>query len=620
MITKWKLENFKAVVEATELDFAPLTVFAGPNSSGKSTWIQSILLVAQTLSSRLSQPPVLLNGVLTRLGEFRDLKSVGGKKREITIAFESKPSSEVLTEYMSEVDLETVSVEFSFDSGEPGGQPGLYEVQPRLCRSSLRCWTHVDEKTGRADKSHMEVRRRTDTGPTEDATRTVTTAAGSELGTGDINYDFEIELDGDSQHDLKEELSAASVVGCRFNHFLPYTLMVRFDQREEIAKAIATAVVDPGRYRRAPRHLSEKDLVLPASVIELIRDRVGDAGRDLLEPVLFSDAGPGSITARDWVDGLKRLQYSRRSEVQRSLQGLAQEIHDLVRSSRPPTTSTTAHRLPSESLFEGANYLDWVWPQMCRYLGPLRDEPKPLYPIVPSLDPSELGLRGEYTAAVIHQNKHRVVTYISSDGFREHGVRAAVEKGTLASAVQDWLKYLDIGSRLNTVDKGKLGHELRIEVPDVGGYHDLTHVGVGVSQVLPILVICFLAERDTTLIFEQPELHLHPKVQSRLGDFFLSMAVLGKQCVIETHSEYLINRLRLRSVQAEGDEIASLVRTYFVEMRGGRSTCRPVRINEYGAIQDWPEGFFDQSPREIEEIISAAAEKHHKSLSMREDK
>jgi predicted ATPase len=107
--------------------------------------------------------------------------------------------------------------------------------------------------------------------------------------------------------------------------------------------------------------------------------------------------------------------------------------------------------------------------------------------------------------------------------------------------------------------------------------------------------MCLLAEPDTALLFEQPELHLHPRVQTLLGDFFLSMALTQKQCVIETHSEYLINRLRFRAAAAASDKpLADQMTIYFVEKKGGKSRFRPVIVNEYGAIQDWPEGFFER--------------------------
>jgi predicted ATPase len=131
-----------------------------------------------------------------------------------------------------------------------------------------------------------------------------------------------------------------------------------------------------------------------------------------------------------------------------------------------------------------------------------------------------------------------------------------------------------------------------------------------VSQVLPILVSCLISEYDTTLLFEQPELHLHPAVQSRLADFFLSMAVLGKQCIIETHSEYLINRLRFRIASSPLDgSLTSSAKIYFVEKRADTSSFKEIVVNDFGAISEWPEGFFDQSQGEAERILLAASEK-----------
>ena len=73
MITQWTLENFKSVSGPETLEFAPLTVLAGANSSGKSTVIQSILLLSQTLRNRRTSRLLLLNGDLARLGTFTDL-------------------------------------------------------------------------------------------------------------------------------------------------------------------------------------------------------------------------------------------------------------------------------------------------------------------------------------------------------------------------------------------------------------------------------------------------------------------------------------------------------------------------------------------------------------------
>jgi predicted ATPase len=262
-----------------------------------------------------------------------------------------------------------------------------------------------------------------------------------------------------------------------------------------------------------------------------------------------------------------------------------------------------------QSLQASCDYMRRYFAQSIRYLGPLRDEPKALYPLAGGVDPMDVGLKGENTAAVLDLHKSRLTRFLSPAAFAEPAITADAIHRTLKTAVTDWLKYLGVAENVESIDRGKLGHELKIRIDERSGDQDLTHVGVGVSQVLPILVMCLLADLDTVLLFEQPELHLHPKVQTLLGDFFLSMAMLKKQCIIETHSEYLINRLRFRAAAAKSDNVASQMTIYFVEKKQDKSQFRPIVVNEFGAIQDWPEGFFDQSQREAEETLKAAVKK-----------
>ena len=245
-----------------------------------------------------------------------------------------------------------------------------------------------------------------------------------------------------------------------------------------------------------------------------------------------------------------------------------------------------------------------------KYLGPLRDAPKPLYPLAPAADPYDVGLRGEHTASILELHKNKKIKYLPSDNFKLPVIDHKTITRSLETAVIDWLQYLGVAGSVESRDRGKLGHELKIMLPNSDSSHDLTHVGVGVSQVLPILVMCLLADTDSTLVFEQPELHLHPRVQTLLGDFFLSMALCNKQCIVETHSEYFIDRLRFRIASAPiENELNSQAKIYFVEKPAQDSLFREVEINEYGAITDWPEGFFDQSQQQAEDILRAATVK-----------
>ena len=240
----------------------------------------------------------------------------------------------------------------------------------------------------------------------------------------------------------------------------------------------------------------------------------------------------------------------------------------------------------------------------------MRDAPKPLYPLAPAADPHDVGLRGEHTASILELHKNKKISYIPSANFKGPGIDRKTVTRTLGAAVTDWLQYLGVANSVRSRDRGKLGHELKVGLSNSDSTYDLTHVGVGVSQVLPILLMCLLADTDSTLVFEQPELHLHPRVQTLLGDFFLSIVLCSKQCIVETHSEYFIDRIRFRiAASAPESELNSNAKIYFVEKPSRASSFREVVINEYGAISDWPEGFFDQSQQQAEAIITAALAK-----------
>ena len=238
-----------------------------------------------------------------------------------------------------------------------------------------------------------------------------------------------------------------------------------------------------------------------------------------------------------------------------------------------------------------------------------------MYPLESSSSSTELGLKGENTAAVFDNNKDKLIDYVDPDSFSNvSNIHLIPQKGILSDVITKWLVYLGVASDIKTNDKGKIGHELKITNDIEGMPQDLTHVGVGVSQILPILVMCLLSNKGDSIILEQPELHLHPKVQSRLADFFVSINALGKQCILETHSEYLINRLRYLVAKTEDSSIAEDTIIYFVEKKEGCSNYRKVIINPYGVIERWPDGFFDESEDLASMIVKAGIEKKRRMM------
>ena len=626
MITKWTMSNFKSVKNRTDLEFAPLTVFAGANSSGKSTVLQSVLLIAQTLGHKISSRSVVLNGALARLGQFDDLKSNGSHAKQITIGWVCRPSyrQDPITQdefrfrgryafYGRRADsLREVSCEVSFAANSASSHRDTYQLQPQLFDCELSAKVIGDDHA--ETESHISIKRN----GIELASKV------SDLGIATLenavaraSLEYDIAMDRGALDEIQEDNPSGEPVGCVLNHFLPERLSVRIDATQEEARQITALLFDVSSrvLHRSP--VLDMDMVLPSKILDLLRETIEDSRNAKSPPIssglhVIRKSITDGITLREWRERvLKTPAYSRyflRNKL-RDDPELFDRCVTAVRGDKQTRYEIIPCRPPSRTM-EAVTYCDFYFTNSVRYLGPLRDEPKALYPLTSSVGPLDVGLKGELTASVLDLHKHRFIEYIPTVQFDSSEVVPTSTHCRLEDAVCDWLKYLGVADSVHSYDKGKLGHELKVSLTRLGRSHDLTHVGVGVSQVLPILVMCLLAESDSTLIFEQPELHLHPKVQTLLGDFFLSMALLGKQCILETHSEYLINRLRFRAAAAPAsNSLVRFMKMYFVEKLEDSSNFREVRVNEYGAIPDWPEGFFDQSQTEAEAIMLAATRK-----------
>jgi energy-coupling factor transporter ATP-binding protein EcfA2 len=129
-------------------------------------------------------------------------------------------------------------------------------------------------------------------------------------------------------------------------------------------------------------------------------------------------------------------------------------------------------------------------------------------------------------------------------------------------------------------------------------------MGEGISQIIPIIADSVRGPELKCLMIEQPEIHLHPKLQADLGDMFIEyMQTMERQFIIETHSEHLLLRIRRRI--AEGKLKPEQVAILFVEKSGAESKVRKVELNTEGRFTDWPEGFFDQAYEDVMGIAQA---------------
>jgi predicted ATPase len=600
MIKQWRVTRFKSVRDPLSVSFSALTVLAGTNSSGKSSLIQSILLVAQTLATPISTIPIVLNGHLVRLGRFSSLKTGGTPEQSVCIGFDLSLDLAAPTAFTAPDDEmpENVRCDLEFGLDPHGGDAPRQEFQPLLFRAEVAGST-ADGVLGRS----VIVTRHASAGeppPPDLDPKTIDTA----FAPPEVRY--AATLDIDSLHELDPALADAHI-DCSLAHFLPRELLIHADARAIYANYMTDLITDPDSARYPPELVRRvigsapvTSHVIPQSAIELLKNS--------LPPEILDDfklrALPHSPKPK-FVDYQRLLRAVRhRNAVVTALRSVRKDVLAAVTSGLPEDVRIIPISNPAalDALVGSVR----SFPTSIHYLGPLRAEPRAVHGGTP--DPTLIvGLKGEHTASVLHYFRDLPISYISSASVC--GERPERTVTTLNQAVLDWLRYMDMAVGVDTLDQGSLGFELRVNVRGNNESHDLTQVGVGLSQVLPIVVLCLIAREGATLLLEQPELHLHPRTQALLGDFLLSVAQCGKQCIVETHSDHLLNRFRRRVAESPGSSVADLLSVYFIEHYDGQSHFRGVEINRFGAIREWPRGFFDQGQFEAQEILRAAASK-----------
>ncbi|GAH93915.1 unnamed protein product, partial [marine sediment metagenome] len=137
---------------------------------------------------------------------------------------------------------------------------------------------------------------------------------------------------------------------------------------------------------------------------------------------------------------------------------------------------------------------------------------------------------------------------------------------SLEEGLEKWFLKLNLPRiKSQRVKEEEILIKVMVDLLDKNENVSIQDVGFGISQILPVFIESLRMKQDHTLILEQPEIHLHPNMQSKLADFLLSMAMSKKQFIIETHSEHLINRLCLRIAQDATNKLKDKISIVFVK-------------------------------------------------------
>ncbi len=149
------------------------------------------------------------------------------------------------------------------------------------------------------------------------------------------------------------------------------------------------------------------------------------------------------------------------------------------------------------------------------------------------------------------------------------------------------------------------GSPFRLEISkENGDRRNLIDVGYGISQILPVIYELFRKNSPPIFLFQQPEVHLHPSAQAALGSLFCDIASEGRQVIVETHSDYILDRILLDIRDNRNGLIADNVSILYFENEGGQSLIHPIRIDDEGKVLATPAGYRKFFKKELDRLIN----------------
>lgn len=235
-------------------------------------------------------------------------------------------------------------------------------------------------------------------------------------------------------------------------------------------------------------------------------------------------------------------------------------------------------------------------------------------------DYPNVGFQGEFTAQIIAD-----IDSLSTDNrFTIDENRVLRDKTFLKGSrfhhyINAWLSYILDGVTIEP-KKDPETHTARINVDNFyskGKSIFPTNTGFGISYSLPIIVSCLIAEKGRIIIIENPEAHLHPSAQSKMGYFLGVMANAGIKIIVETHSDHIINGIQI-AVAKKKISHKKISINYFLKLIKSdeelmedivlgikqQPIIKSININDKGELSEWPRGFFDQAQIDYVELLN----------------
>lgn len=209
-----------------------------------------------------------------------------------------------------------------------------------------------------------------------------------------------------------------------------------------------------------------------------------------------------------------------------------------------------------------------------------------------------VGKRGEFCFEVLAQSK--------SDRIEITPIKELYRGDDANSLLQqtiEWMSYILDGAKIDIRggDSDSSVLSMLVNNRSDSKLYKPVNIGFGYSYILPLVVSGLIAKEGEILIVENPEAHLHPRAQSRIAEFFSRVAAAGVQVFIETHSEHILNGIRLSCLKPEIHLNHRDASIFFFD---DNFSVQTLTITDKGKMSKWPRGFFDQQELDLAEMFA----------------
>jgi len=589
MLTEISIENFKAFGKKQRIPLKPITLLYGPNSSGKSSLIQVLLLFKQTLESMNRDIVLQPRGNYVDLGGYADFINDHDAKKTFSFGAGFGDYSAYWDVDKTEVSSKR-SLEYTFSKGNKEEIAiELLNISDSLLSEPVasykNIWNFPPLKKVVTKKGKSKSIRQNEEQWFAKLRRSLLVREFMNLKSegyrGYPSFRFMLEnFYDEGLIELEKEIKELRKTIRDLKSAIPDAP----SKRRTVGELMNFIRKDPkGKWNESSRadlqsELQRKGKAL--SVFKKIFNALSNKSFDQFSTINDVD-----------FDSLVSLSNCFPEDLMDGRESLFHDIKDFILlGSLYGRDRYSAHTLPTTWILD-ATELFRLHLNDLLYIGPLRAMPERIYPFSGNL-PSDVGIDGRYTADIL------------------------IARPDIVTMLNQWFAQFDLNYSLDVRQVKDIRDYYQILLIDrrAGPEAYMKDVGFGISQVVPILVQGLVAE-NKILCIEQPEIHLHPRLQADLGDFLIHIteetghyANTRNQVIIETHSEHLILRLLRRIRETTngelGDEALVLrpehVAVIYAKPTENGSELMELRISEDGDFIDrWPDGFFTERAREL---------------------